>query len=93
MNVLLLALAFTLVVCAPARAQAAQEPRAFDRPNRIYAELLGNAGAGSINYEREVVPQITARVGLGFMPGLPETTVDAIAALIMVSYTPRGRGG
>lgn len=97
-------LAGTLLVSllGPARAQPGVDTRAAERRTRVYAELLGNAGGGSLNVERALGgtvlgspaadARVSVRVGVGFMPGL-ETTVDAVAVPVMLSLTPRGRRG
>ena len=36
--------------------------------NHIYAELFGNAAYYSVNYERRLSDNLTARIGLGFLP-------------------------
>ena len=36
--------------------------------NQIYAELLGNASLYSVNYERRLSDNLSARIGLGFIP-------------------------
>ena len=88
-------LASTLYLCASFSGQAQPIPDA-DEPNpshRVYVELLGNAGGGSVNYERDLAPGVAVRGGLGYMPGLPETTRNAVSAPLMLSLTPTGRRG
>jgi hypothetical protein len=36
--------------------------------NHIYAELFGNASYYSVNYERRLSDNLTARIGMGFLP-------------------------
>ena len=82
-----------LVSCAVAQTPPARD---LDRPSpshRVYVELLGNAGLGSINYERDLATRVAVRGGVGYLPGFPETTRNAVSAPLMISLTPAGRRG
>lgn len=68
--------------------------------NSVYAELGGNGGLYSVNYERFVIDDVTARIGLMYMqlgatatsgPATATANVSWFAAPLMVSYL--GIGG
>ncbi len=68
----LMAVATVVTTAATASAQSldAQQPTAARRQsNLVFVELGGNAGLGSINYERQIAGTFGLRAGIGFLPG------------------------
>jgi hypothetical protein len=54
--------------------------------NHIYAELLGNAVNYSLNYERRLSENLSARIGFGFWPGTSSEDNPYIGIPITASY-------
>jgi len=56
-RVILLLFMFTTIVAAQQR-----------KPNNIFLEIFGNAGAYSLNYDRVLFPNISVRLGVMLLP-------------------------
>ncbi|MBT8379163.1 MAG: hypothetical protein KJN64_08025 [Ignavibacteria bacterium] len=54
--------------------------------NHIYAELLGNAAYYSVNYERRLLDNLSARIGLGFLPKTSSAENIYLGIPITASY-------
>lgn len=86
----LFAALLSIAVAAPgAFAQDAPEETYTHGNNAIHVEMSGAAILGSVNYERMLTPNVSARVGVGWLPGLDYG--DALLAPLMVNYLA-GRG-
>ncbi len=60
-----------LLLCAVLLAGTAPSPEPPERPapaNALYAEVLGSAPVGSVNYERRLIGGWGLRGGVGFVP-------------------------
>lgn len=80
------ALAFAALVALPGPPAAAQTPwTPFTARNSVYLEAGGNALLYSVNYERLVIGNLSARVGVSAIPGwFPWVEGDDGAGLVMV---------
>lgn len=80
----------SIAAAAPgAFAQDAQEETYVHGKHAIHAEMSGAAILGSVNYERMVGSNFSARVGVGYLPGLDYGS--ELLAPVMVNYIA-GRG-
>lgn len=69
------------------------QERELVRRNHVSLEVGGNGGIYSLNYERQLTPHFTARVGLEFIPSAlilnRSGRIDiALAAPVMLSFVP-----
>ena len=59
----------TRLLCAALLAAAIGAPGARAQRDAVHVEAFGPAVLGSANYERVLVPGVSARAGIGYMPG------------------------
>ncbi|MCO6464628.1 MAG: hypothetical protein J5I52_10830 [Saprospiraceae bacterium] len=92
-NLCMLVIAFMLFSVGTSNAQSMKN-RAADEPmskNAVYGELLGNGLIFSFNYDRRLINNVGARVGLGFVGSASDGGVVTVPVMGNILLGKNGR--